>query len=113
MADASSPLSKFQLWRALLPPALRALLTVNLVTYAVFVILSIVGAGAILAQWFALPADPAGLLTRPWTVLTWGVTNVRQASGGSSSSASAWRGSTCWGATSSARADPKRSSAST
>ena len=26
MADASSPLNQFQLWRALLPPALRVLL---------------------------------------------------------------------------------------
>ena len=75
MADASSPLNQFQLWRALLPPALRVLLTLNVVTYVAFVLLSIFGAGELLA-FLALPATLDGLATRPWSVLTWGVTNL-------------------------------------
>ena len=75
MADASSPLNQFQLWRALLPPALRTLLTINVATYVAFVVLSIVGQGTLM-QWLALPASLDVLATRPWTVLTWGVTNM-------------------------------------
>ncbi len=76
MADASSPLNQFQLWRAMLPPALRALLTVNVATYVVFVALSIVGQGGLL-QWLALPGAPDALARQPWGVLTWGVTNLQ------------------------------------
>lgn len=75
MADADSPLFRFQLWRAGLPPALRALLTVNLATYVLYVLLSIVGAGEWLRV-FALPLSPREMLVRPWSVLTYGVTNV-------------------------------------
>ena len=75
MADASSPLSQFQLWRAMLPPALRALLTLNVATYVLFVALSIVGQGGLL-QWLALPGAPDALARQPWGVLTWGVTNL-------------------------------------
>ena len=75
MADADSPLFRFQLWRAGLPPALRILLTVNIATYVVYVLMSIVGVG----EWLrvlALPLAPADMLLRPWSVLTYGVTNV-------------------------------------
>ena len=75
MADPSSPLSRFQLWRAMLPPGLRALLTVNVATYVVFVVLSIVRQGALL-QWLALPGSLPALARQPWSVLTWGVTNL-------------------------------------
>lgn len=75
MADASSPLLRLRLWLALLPPALRVLLVANVATYVVFVLLSIVGQGAVLT-WLALPGTPAGALARPWTALTWGVTNL-------------------------------------
>ncbi|HEX8386157.1 MAG TPA: DUF6576 domain-containing protein [Rubricoccaceae bacterium] len=75
MADPNSPLSRLQLWRAMLPPALRALLTANVATYVVFVVLSIVGQGGLLA-WLALPGSVADLARQPWGVLTWGVTNL-------------------------------------
>lgn len=75
MADASSPFSRFQLWRAMLPPALRVLLTANVATYVVFVVLSIVGQGGLLA-WLALPGTVAELVRQPWGVLTWGVANL-------------------------------------
>lgn len=76
MADASSPLNQFQLWRAMLPPALRALLTVNIATYVVFVALSILGLGGLL-NWIALPAALPQLAVQPWGVLTWGVANMQ------------------------------------
>ncbi len=75
MSDPSSPLTRFQLWRDMLPPALRVLLTLNVATYIVFVALSIVRQGALL-QWLALPADLQMLARQPWSVLTWGVTNL-------------------------------------
>ena len=75
MADPNSPITRFRLWRQLLPPALRILLTLNIASYVLFVILSIVGLGQYLL-WFALPAVPAEMLVRPWTVLTYGVTNA-------------------------------------
>ena len=75
MADPSSPLSRFQLWRAMLPPALRALLTLNVATYVVFVVLSIVRQAALM-QWLALPAALPVLARQPWSVLTWSVTNL-------------------------------------
>ncbi|MDT0632502.1 hypothetical protein RQM47_15250 [Rubrivirga sp. S365] len=75
MADPSSPLFRFQLWRAGLPPALRLLLTVNIATYVLFVVLSIFGAGGLLAV-LALPATPEGLLRTPWTPLTFAFANL-------------------------------------
>ncbi len=72
---ADSPLSRFQLWRSMLPPALRVLLTVNIATYVAYVVLSIVGVGEVLRV-LALPLAPADVLVRPWTVLTYGSTNV-------------------------------------
>ena len=75
MADASSPLNQFQLWRAMLPPALRVLLTLNVVTYVAFVLLSIFGVGDLVA-YLALPGTLGGLAMRPWSVLTWGVANL-------------------------------------
>ena len=75
MADATSPLNQFQLWRAMLPPALRALLTLNVLTYVVYVVLSIVGQGEIM-RWLALPPSLGGLAAQPWAALTWGVANI-------------------------------------
>ena len=74
MADTNSPLSRFTLWRAMLPPALRVLLTVNVATYVAFVVLSIGGAGALM-QLFALPGRPDAFAAQPWSGLTWGVAN--------------------------------------
>ncbi len=76
MADATSPLNQFQLWRAMLPPALGALLTINAVTYVVYVVLSIASQGELM-RWLALPGDLAGLAAQPWAALTWGVTNIQ------------------------------------
>ena len=75
MADPNSPLTRFTLWRAMLPPALRVLLTVNTATYLLYVLMSIVGIGEALRV-FALPVAPGQILRMPWTVLTYGVTNV-------------------------------------
>ena len=75
MSDPDSPLFRFTVWRAALPPALRWLLTANVVTYLAYVALSIVGAGEVL-RWLALPLTPGGALAMPWTVLTYGTTNV-------------------------------------
>ena len=75
MADPNSPVTRFTLWRAMLPPALRILLTVNVATYLLYVVMSIVGAGELLRV-LALPLAPAAILKQPWTVLTYGVTNV-------------------------------------
>ena len=54
MADPNSPITRFQVWRAALPPALRLLITVNVATYLLFVLLSIFGAGMYLL-WIAFP----------------------------------------------------------
>ncbi|MDX1420169.1 MAG: rhomboid family intramembrane serine protease [Rubricoccaceae bacterium] len=75
MADPNSPLFRFQTWRAALPPALRLLLTINLATYLLYVVMSIFG----VADWlrlFALPLTPEAMLVRPWTLLTYGVANL-------------------------------------
>ena len=80
MADPSSPLFRFQLWRAGLPPALRLLLTVNLASYAVVVLLALLrlfGVPAIAAlEWLTLPAAPLGALAQPWTLLTYAFVNL-------------------------------------
>ena len=80
MSDPNSPLFRFQLWRAALPPALRLLLTANLATYLAFVVLSLLamfGLPLVAAlDWLVLPAEPARVLARPWTPLTYGFVNA-------------------------------------
>ncbi|MEM1117967.1 MAG: rhomboid family intramembrane serine protease [Bacteroidota bacterium] len=81
MADADSPLFRFQLWRAGLPPALRILLTVNLAVFAVVLPFAILAAFGLtlpyrLLEFLALPADPATALFRPWTPFTYGFVNL-------------------------------------
>ena len=80
MAAADSPLFRFQIWRAALPPALRVLLTVNLATYLVYVVLALLAAfgvpALVVVEWLVLPADPAVALARPWTPLTYGFVNA-------------------------------------
>lgn len=81
MADADSPLFRFQLWRSGLPPALRLLLTVNLVVFAVVIVFAILGAFGLsfpyrLLEFLALPGDPATALFRPWTPFTYGFVNL-------------------------------------
>src|SRR5690606_7587474 len=66
---ADSPLLRFRLWRASLPPALRLLLTVNVgvgVAWLAFLILRLAGG---VVEWLAL--TPALALTRPWTLVTY------------------------------------------
>ncbi|HIG75042.1 MAG TPA: rhomboid family intramembrane serine protease [Bacteroidetes bacterium] len=75
MADPNSPVTRFQIWRAALPPAIRILLTINVATYVVYVVFSIFGLGDWLL-WLALPLDPSRLLVQPWSVLTHGFTNL-------------------------------------
>ncbi len=80
MAAPDSPLFRFQLWRAGLPPALRLLLTVNLATYLGYIVFALLAAFGVpllvVVEWLILPADPAVALTRPWTVLTYGFVNA-------------------------------------
>lgn len=80
MADPSSPLFRFQLWRAGLPPALRLLLTVNLASYAAVVLFALLGLFGVPAlavlDWLVMPAAPLGVLARPWTPLTYGFINL-------------------------------------
>ncbi|WP_420455182.1 rhomboid family intramembrane serine protease [Rubrivirga sp.] len=80
MAAADSPLFRFQLWRAALPPALRLLLTVNLATYLAYVVLALLAAFGVPAlavvDWLTLPANPQAVLARPWTPLTYGFVNA-------------------------------------
>ncbi|PAP76552.1 rhomboid family intramembrane serine protease [Rubrivirga marina] len=80
MAAADSPLFRFQLWRAALPPALRLLLTVNLVTYLAYVVLALLAAFGVPAiavvDYLMLPASPEGALRLPWTPLTYGFVNA-------------------------------------
>ena len=75
MADPNSPVTRFQVWRAALPPALRLLITVNVATYLLFVLLSIFGVGWYL-NWIALPFDAGQLVEQPWSVLTHSVANL-------------------------------------
>lgn len=82
MAAADSPLFRFQLWRAALPPALRLLLTVNLATYLVYVVaamLALFGVGIVeegIRLFLTLPAAPEAAIRVPWTVLTYGFVNA-------------------------------------
>jgi membrane associated rhomboid family serine protease len=75
MADADSPLFRFRLWRAALPPALRLLLTANVGLYVLWVLSLIFGLGA-LFLWLALDPAPAVVLSRPWTPLTYTLANL-------------------------------------
>lgn len=80
MAAADSPLFRFQMWRAALPPALRLLLTVNLVTYVAYVVLALLAAfgvpALVVVDFLTLPANPEAALRLPWTPLTYGFVNA-------------------------------------
>ena len=75
MADPNSPVTRFQVWRASLPPAIRLLLTINVVTYLAFVVLNIVGLEDLML-WLALPVEPARLLFQPWSAVTHAFANL-------------------------------------
>jgi len=70
---ADSPLLRFRLWRAGLPPALRFLLTVNVALGVAWLVLLIVQLAGLVLPWLAF--TPALALTRPWTLLTYSVFN--------------------------------------
>lgn len=81
MADPNSPLARFQLWRLLLPPALRILLTINLVVFLVGAVAAILAAFGLslpyqLLEYLLLPGDPGVVAARPWTPLTYGFVNL-------------------------------------
>ncbi len=83
---ADSPMSRFQLWRAMLPPGLRVLLSVNLALVALAVVGAILAAFRVpalaqLLEYLALPGAPEAALARPWTPLTYAFT-TRIAGGG-------------------------------
>ena len=78
---ADSPMSRFQLWRALLPPGLRVLLSANLALVALAVVGAILAAFRVpvlaeLLEWLALPGLPEAALARPWTPLTYAFTTL-------------------------------------
>ena len=75
MADPNSPVTRFTIWRASLPPALRILLTINVAVYLLYVLMSIVGAGDLL-YWLALPMEAGRLLIQPWSVVTHAFANL-------------------------------------
>ncbi len=75
MSDPDSPITRFQTWRASLPPALRLLLTINVVLFIALIVLSVAQLGGLAVRWTALTGDPAVAITRPWTVLTHGFIN--------------------------------------
>lgn len=81
MADPNSPITRFKLWRLLLPPALRILLTVNVVVFLVGMVAAILAAFGLalpyqLLEYLLLQGDPGAVVTRPWTPLTYGFTNL-------------------------------------
>jgi membrane associated rhomboid family serine protease len=80
MASPDSPLLRFRLWRAGLPVALRLFLTLNVVTYTTWVVLSIFGLGGVLIDLLAL--QPGRVAVRPWTALTYAVSSVGPQFGG-------------------------------
>ncbi len=80
MSSSDSPLLRFRLWRAGLPAALRLLLTLNLVTYVAWVLLSIFGLGPLITDVLALQSSQVAV--RPWTVLTYSVSSVGPHFGG-------------------------------
>lgn len=73
--DPNSPITRFQTWRAALPPVLRLLLTVNVVVYVVFVILSIFGSDGVM-RWLALPLNLEAMAAQPWSLVTYGFVNL-------------------------------------
>ncbi|MEM1055787.1 MAG: rhomboid family intramembrane serine protease [Bacteroidota bacterium] len=75
MADPNSPVTRFTIWRASLPPAIRLLLTINIASYLLYVVVSIVGLGN-LFLWLAIPPDVSQMLIQPWAVLTHGFANL-------------------------------------
>ncbi len=77
MADAQSPLFRFQVWRANLPPALRLLLTINMAAYVAWVVLRFIPpVNAFVRTYLALhPVVPDAFLM-PWTLITYGFLNL-------------------------------------
>jgi|GEM_PF-937645 len=78
---ADSPMSRFQLWRAMLPPGLRVLLSANLALAALAVVGAILAAFRVpalaqLLEFLALPGLPEAALVRPWTPLTYAFTTL-------------------------------------
>ena len=77
MADAQSPLFRFQVWRANLPPALRLLLTINMAAYAAWVILRFIpSVSTFVVRYLALHPVIPGAFQKPWTLLTYGFLNL-------------------------------------
>jgi len=78
--SSDTPLLRFRLWRAGLPTALRLLLTLNVATYLVWVVLSIFGLQQPMMDALALQASVVS--SRPWTVITYAVSGVGPAYSG-------------------------------
>lgn len=77
MADVQSPLYRFQVWRANLPPALRLLLTINIAAYAAWVILRFIpSVSAFVVKYLALHPVIPDAFQKPWTLLTYGFLNL-------------------------------------
>lgn len=78
MADPQSPVVRFQIWRANLPPALRLLLTINMAAYVAWVFLRFFPPiSAFVRAYLALhPVVPDAFL-KPWTLVTYGFLNLQ------------------------------------
>ena len=77
MADAQSPLFRFQVWRANLPPALRLLLTINMAAYAAWVILRFFPpVNAFVRTYLALHPVIPDAFQKPWSLITYGFLNL-------------------------------------
>lgn len=77
-------LSRFKLWYNTQPPAIRMLLTINVVLYLlwnlVFTYFSV--AHLIVAQWLALTPEAAVVLVRPWQLVTYNFLHTGPGLGG-------------------------------
>lgn len=73
-----SPLDRFRRWYAVLPPAMRFLLTVNTVAFVAWWFVSLSrGAALFVLQHLALNTAPPGALLEPWQAVTYGFLNLQ------------------------------------
>jgi len=71
--DGKAPVSRFQIWYRMQPPALRALLTINVVLYVLWILAlaHIDSTRRLVWIYLALNPDWPAILTHPWQLLTY------------------------------------------
>ncbi len=77
-------MNRFQSWYRIQPPALRALLTINVVAYALwqFLLIHIDATNAFVVRHLALHPDLPGLLFQPWQLVTYSFLHLSPGLGG-------------------------------